>query len=322
MSQPENATIRLVVVTGLSGAGKSTALNALEDLGFFCIDNLPPPVLSATLDALHAAGERRVALCLDIRAGTYLSGLVAALSEVDRRGDVDLSVLYLDSSEQLLARRFSATRRPHPLATGERSGIPGPAEGLAVERKLLAPLRARASMVLDTSDLNVHQLRQQIFEQYGAGTGTSRLRVRLVSFGYKYGLPHDADLLFDVRFLPNPYFVPALRPLSGLDAEVSDYVLSQEDCQTFFGMLAQLLEFCLPRYAQEGKSYLSLAIGCTGGRHRSVALVQALHASLSRSWDGSVSTLHRDIHRAEHPTITPIDAGENSFSSPDRAGRT
>jgi UPF0042 nucleotide-binding protein len=292
----------LVVVTGLSGAGKSTVVHALEDLGYFCIDNLPPPVLGDTLDALISGGERRVGLCLDIRAGSYLGALGRALDAVETRADLRMSVLYLDSSEELLARRFSATRRPHPLQASAQERIASPVDGVRLERQLLAPLRARADAVIDTSDLTVHDLRREIFRHYGL-VRPQEMRIRVLSFGFKYGIPHDADLMFDVRFLPNPYFVPDLRHGSGLDAAVADYVLGQADCQGFLDRVTALLTYCLPLFQREGKSYLTIAVGCTGGRHRSVAIVERLRALLVEDQDlrlgEGVASVHRDIRLAE-----------------------
>ncbi len=308
--QASTDALSLIVVTGLSGAGKSTAINALEDLGYFCVDNLPTPVLQATLDALMEAGERRVALCLDIRAGSYLSGLGGVLDAVHDRGKVTMSVLYLDSSEELLSRRFSATRRPHPLSAGVQSAagqqqVRAPVEGVRLERELLAPLRARADTVIDTSDLTVHDLRREIFERYGRlGAGAQAMRLRILSFGFKYGIPHDADLLFDVRFLPNPHFVEGLREKSGQDDEVRAYISAQPDASGFLEKVLPLIRFCLPRFRKEGKSYVTIAIGCTGGRHRSVALSEWLREELGSLMEG-IEAVHRDVHR--NHVNSPID---------------
>lgn len=319
MSIPNRAqddALSLIVVTGLSGAGKSTALHALEDVGYFCIDNLPPPVLSATLDALMAAHEKRASLCLDIRAGNYLSGLGAVLDTVYQRDDVQMSVLYLDSSEELLSRRFSATRRPHPLSASGYSAagpkqVHAPVDGVRLERELLAPLRARADTVIDTSELTVHELRREILQRYARSSQEAYgMRVRVLSFGFKYGIPHDADLLFDIRFLPNPHFVEGLREKSGQDSDVRDYVLSQPDAQGFLERVLPLMTFCLPRFRQEGKSNVTIAIGCTGGRHRSVVLSERLKTELFQEMGEGIEAVHRDLRRAEQQAISPIDAAE------------
>jgi UPF0042 nucleotide-binding protein len=307
------SALSLIVVTGLSGAGKSTVIRALEDLGYFCVDNLPPPVVGETLDALISAGEKQVGLCLDVRAGYYLGALGEALDAVAARDDIRLSILYLDSSEELLARRFSATRRPHPLEAAQHQVVSAPVDGVRMERRLLAPLRARADAVIDTSDLTVHDLRREIFQHYGLGQSAG-MRVRLLSFGFKYGIPQDADLMFDVRFLPNPYFVSELRPGSGLDESVSRYVLDDENCAGFLERAHSLISFCLPRFQKEGKSYLTIAIGCTGGRHRSVAIAERLRTRLLNEPDLQLGegalAVHRDIRQAEHgPTTAQESSG-------------
>ena len=208
-SLPEKKPLEVVVVTGLSGAGKTTAVNALEDLGYFCVDNLPPPVVAATVDSLLLASQQRIAFGIDVRVGGYLASAQTVLDELAARADVALSILFLDASEELLSRRFKATRRPHPLT---RAGGPTSlVDGLRLERELLAPLCARASAVIDTSNITVHELRRRVIAQFAGNLEGRSMQVRVVSFGFKYGSPHDADLLFDVRFLPNPFFVPERR---------------------------------------------------------------------------------------------------------------
>ena len=290
----------VVVVTGLSGAGKSTAVHALEDVGFFCVDNLPTPVLEATLQACDRGGIRRVALGIDVRVRSFLDDATQVLDAISRVGERKLMVLFLDASDQVLSRRFSSTRRPHPLTT-----IDGMHEGhlldeIRVERQRLAQLRARATLVVDTSRLNVHDLRQRIVDHFATSNAERpQLRIRFLSFGFKYGAPVDADVVLDVRFLPNPFFVAELRDLPGTDARVRDYVLERSETRGYLEHVEGLLEYCLPRFAREGKAYLSVAIGCTGGRHRSVAIVGHLAQVLEQRVGMPIEVLHRDVARVE-----------------------
>jgi UPF0042 nucleotide-binding protein len=291
----------LLIVTGLSGAGKSTALHALEDLGFFCVDNLPVPVMAATLAACEAGGVARVAMGIDVRVRSFLDRAAEVIESVRVPGRVDVDILFLDAADETLLRRFSSTRRPHPLSYAlgpESNRAVAVLDGIRLERERLAPLRARAKQVIDTTELSVHELRRRVLEVYGPGAGGQpRMSTRIVSFGFKYGTPVDADLLFDVRFLPNPFFVGALRPLSGLDPPVRDFVLETPDARTFGTKALDLLEFCLPRYEREGKSYLTVGVGCTGGRHRSVALVETLSRQIAAKTGLRIDVVHRDIDR-------------------------
>ncbi|HVU01896.1 MAG TPA: RNase adapter RapZ [Polyangiaceae bacterium] len=292
----------VIIVSGLSGAGKSTALHALEDLGFFCIDNLPVPVMAETLAACEAGGVRRIAVGIDVRVRTFLDRAGAVIDSVRIPGEREVEVLFLDATDETLLRRFSSTRRPHPLshALGPESsrGAIAVLDGVRLERERLSPLRARAKQVVDTTELSVHDLRRRVVEIFGPGEGgPSRMVTRVVSFGFKYGMPVDADLVLDVRFLPNPFFVGTLRPQSGLDESVRDYVLGTEDAQEFVGRAEALLEFCLPRYEREGKSYLTIAVGCTGGRHRSVTIAARLAADLGPKTGLEIGVVHRDIDR-------------------------
>jgi RNase adapter protein RapZ len=282
--------VQLVVVTGLSGAGRTTALRVLEDLGFYCVDNLPPRLAPGLLELLEGGNEGvPVGLGIDVRSGAFLEGAETALSELEARG-FPPEVLFLDASDEALVRRFSETRRPHRLASqGDVLGA------IRLEREWLASLRRRATRVIDTTHLNVHDLRRQLVELVSGRPDGIRLVTRVVSFGFKYGLPQDADLVFDLRFLPNPHFVPELRPHSGLDAPVRDYVLAAPEAQELLSDLSALLGKLLPRYAAEGKSYLTIGIGCTGGRHRSVAMAEALALQLTH---GTVAVFHRDVERA------------------------
>lgn len=298
----EAARTLVVVVTGVSGAGKSTAVHALEDLGFFCVDNLPTPVMKSTLEAFAAVGVRRIALGIDVRVRGFLEDAAAVLESLSVPGERELSVLFLDASDEALLRRFSSTRRPHPLSTSAEPGSEQAAtavlDGIRIERELLMPLRARATLVLDTTRLSVHELRRQVTSHFGPGAGlTPRMHTRFVSFGFKFGTPVDADLLFDVRFLENPYFVPELRDLPGTTESVKKFVLTQPDSSGFLERVGALLEFCLPRFEREGKSYLTVAIGCTGGRHRSVVMTDELGALLSKRLGVAIDIVHRDVDR-------------------------
>jgi UPF0042 nucleotide-binding protein len=285
------ARLRLVVVTGLSGSGKSTAIHVLEDLGFYCIDNLPVALIPRFVELWESSREEvnRVVLGIDVRERHFLAEFPRVCAEL-RAAGVALEVLYLEASDDVLVRRFSETRRPHPAADGGAV-----ADGIRREREKLRPLRELADRVLDTSALTVHELRaalRALIEQGGGGTMT----VMLVSFGYKYGLPSDADLALDCRFLPNPFFVEELRAKVGTDPAVAEYVLRREETQEFLGRVVDLLEFTLPRYQHEGKSYLTIALGCTGGRHRSIVLVEELRRRLETRGH-RVLVRHRDAER-------------------------
>jgi len=283
--------LRLVVVTGLSGSGKSTAIKVLEDLGFYCIDNLPVALIPRFVEVWDGSAEevRRVALGLDVRERHFPDQFPRVFEEL-RTGGVALEVLYLEASDEVLVRRFSETRRPHPAASG---GVLE--EGIRRERERLRGVREIADRVLDTSALTVHELRttmRDLVERPEADTMT----IALVSFGYKYGLPTDADLALDCRFLPNPFFVEELRHQTGTDAAVAEYVLRREETQEFLERVVALLDFALPHYRREGKSYLTIALGCTGGRHRSIVLVEELRRRLLERGH-RVLVRHRDVDR-------------------------
>jgi UPF0042 nucleotide-binding protein len=281
---------QLVLVTGLSGAGRSTALRVLEDAGFFCVDNLPPSLVPELLELVSTEGNlRRVGLGIDVRTGTFLSGAEDMLSGLEASGH-EVRVIFLDCADDILVRRFSETRRPHALA---REG--DLQRAIARERERLAGLRDRADVVIDTTELNVHDLRGRLMEYIGRDASRPSMVVRLLSFGFKYGIPVDADLVFDLRFLPNPHFVDALRPKTGMDPEVSDYVLNAPQTQQLLQRLLPLLEYTLPQYAREGKAYLTVAVGCTGGRHRSVTMAEELKRRLGDRHEVVVS--HRDAQR-------------------------
>jgi UPF0042 nucleotide-binding protein len=283
---------QVVILTGVSGSGKSTALRALEDGGFYCVDNLPVVLLDKLLDlSSHTAGEvSRIALVVDAREGRFLTEAPRIIDDVRRRGG-DVTVLFLDASDESLLRRYSETRRRHPLA-GDRGSVP---EGIAAERQALAGLRAVADEVMDTTGLNVHELKRMVHTRF-AGAGAEGMGVTLVSFGFRSGIPSHADLVLDVRFLPNPFFVPELKPFPGTDPRVRDFVLGQPDAQAFLDKAEDLAGFLIPRYRAEGKTYLTVAIGCTGGKHRSVALANELAARLGRR-GMPVRVWHRDVEK-------------------------
>jgi UPF0042 nucleotide-binding protein len=282
----------IFIITGLSGSGKSFAIRALEDNGFFCIDNLPAPLIPKFVELCHGYQEdiMRVALGVDLRGSQFLRSLPQVLGELRVAGH-HVQVLFFDASDDVLVRRFSETRRPHPLA---RQG--SIQDGISWERKALESIRALADKVIDTSDFNVHQLKREMEQQFCEAPSVRRMTLFLTSFGYKFGIPHDTDIILDVRFLPNPYFVAELRHKSGLEKEVEEYVLGNAETRAFLDRLYALLEFTLPLYEREGKSSLTLALGCTGGRHRSVALVEELQ---KRFGGGSlrIHVKHRDIDK-------------------------
>lgn len=277
-----------LIVTGLSGSGKSTALRALEDAGWFCLDNLPVPLLPKMLEfhLLQPNEERPLAIAIDARDTAHIADAGALLAQLDQEG-VRLETLFLHAADDVLHRRFNETRRRHPLATdGDLR------EAIRRERALLAPLRQRAEHLVDSGGLSVHELKRVVQERFTETTARP-LNLHLVSFGFRRGMPSDADLVFDIRFLPNPHFVPALRHGSGKDADVAGFVLGAEDTTAFLGHLCPLLGFLLPRYLAEGKVYLTIAFGCTGGQHRSVALAERVGRELAgKGYPVRVS--HRD----------------------------
>ena len=285
-------TSKFVVLTGLAGSGKSQAIKALEDLGFFCVDNLPVTLLPTLVDLTQRAGSEisRAAVVVDVREGKMLREFPRVYNALKRKRNLDPVLIFLEAAEPTLVRRFSETRRPHPLAH-DRSAI----EGIREERKTLERIREMADHVVDTSEMTVHELRQ-VFTGVAAGRAPGKpLVVTLLSFGFKNGIPVDLDLLFDVRFLPNPHFVPELRPLTGRDAEVIKYLDKSKTKRQFLTHTSNLLKFLVPHYVTEGKSYLTIGIGCTGGRHRSVAIAEALKKNLSGLGGVRVRVRHRDV---------------------------
>ena len=287
--------IEVAVVSGLSGAGRSTAAKVLEDLGWFVVDNLPPELI-ATMVELGARSQgaiTRVAVVMDVRSRAFTDDLAAVIKDLDARG-YRPKVLYLEATDAVLISRFEQVRRGHPLQGDSRL-----ADGIAAERVLLAPLRDEADLVLDTTGLSIHQLRAKIEHAFGGESGTPT-RITVVSFGYKYGLPMDSDLVVDVRFLPNPFWIPELREFTGLDDDVRNYVLSQEGAEEFLDRYLELLRLISGGYRREGKRYLTLAVGCTGGKHRSVVISEALANRLNQKdrIDGAtVKVVHRDVGR-------------------------
>ncbi len=284
------APARFVILTGLSGGGKTQALRFLEDQGFFCVDNLPATLLPTFAQLINSAESPhpRVAVCVDARAEIELAKLPEHLRQITALG-FRPQLVFLDADDATLHKRYSESRRPHPASPAGSIE-----EGIAHEREILGPVRERADVVIDTSNLNPGELRNHIAALALHGEPQKEMRVSLLTFGYKHGLPKEADLVIDVRFLPNPHYDEALRPRDGRDAEVRSFVLDNEDAQAFLYRLTQLLEFLVPRYAAEPKSYLTLAIGCTGGRHRSVAIAEELAIFLT-SLGYPVTIKHRDV---------------------------
>ncbi|GII51641.1 nucleotide-binding protein [Planotetraspora thailandica] len=280
-----------VVVTGMSGAGRSTAAKALEDVGWFVIDNLPPGLLFSLAEEagkVNMAADK-VAAVVDVRSLAFTTDLNAAIGELDGRG-VGVRVMFLEASDDELVRRFENVRRPHPLQGDGRL-----VDGISRERGILREVRANADLVIDTSSLNVHELRNKVVSYFG-GEDRPGLKVNVVSFGYKYGMPVDADLVVDCRFLPNPHWVPELRPMNGLDTPVRDYVLSQPGAKEFLDGYEEVFGVVAAGYTREGKSYVTLAVGCTGGKHRSVAMAEEIGGRL-REHGMDVQVSHRDMGR-------------------------
>lgn len=296
MSETEKlhpARAKLAIITGLSGSGKSVVAKCFEDLSYYTVDNLPLPLLRLFLDnpLELVRGHDRIAVVADVRAAGFAEEFPRLFAEIDRER-IEPTLLFLEASDEVLVRRFSETRRPHPLAP-DRPVI----EGIRREREILAELRARADMVFDSSEWSIHEIRSQVYRDFASSPGEEPgMVVSLVSFGFKYGIPYGTDLLFDVRFLPNPHFIPGLREQTGQDTDVRTYLERQPDFEELVVRLTDLMTYLLPRYRRENRSYLSVAIGCTGGRHRSVAICERLKTTLGeRGWPARL--IHRDIAR-------------------------
>ena len=280
---------QLVILTGLSGSGKGSVLNTFEDLGFYCVDNLPVALIP-TFSELYVEGVEieRAALLVDAREGEQIEKLPAIYRKL--AAEQPATLVFVEASDEVLIRRFSETRRPHPLSKGQNIR-----EGISEERRRMTPIRRLADVIIDTSKFNVHELRQFIIDKF-QNPGSRPLLVSVVSFGFRYGIPSDADLVFDVRFLPNPHFVPKLRPFSGKDPRVARYIRSFPQTGEFLRRIESLLTYLIPHYIREGKSYLTVALGCTGGRHRSVALAEVIRRYLQQK-KYSAKVVHRDIDK-------------------------
>ncbi|MCS4488560.1 RNase adapter RapZ [Streptococcus sciuri] len=283
--------IELVIVTGMSGAGKTVAIQSFEDLGYFTIDNMPPTLLPKFIKLVEQSGEtNKVALVMDMRSRLFFNEISTILDKIETNEHVKVNILFLDATDGELVSRYKETRRSHPLASDGRI-----LDGITLERELLAPLKSLSQNVVDTTELTPRQLRQVLSGKFSSGDTTSTFRIEVVSFGFKYGLPLDADLVFDVRFLPNPYYKPELRNKTGIDREVYDYVMGFEESEDFYQKLLNLIVPILPGYQREGKAILTIAIGCTGGQHRSTAFAHRLAEDLKGEW--SVNESHRDKDR-------------------------
>ncbi|KAF0818881.1 MULTISPECIES: RNase adapter RapZ [unclassified Cytobacillus] len=282
---------QMVIITGMSGAGKTVAIQSFEDLGFFCVDNLPPTLLPKFLELMKESGNKmnKVALVMDLRGREFFDHLFKALDELSETSWVTPQILYLDADDSTLVRRYKETRRFHPLAP---SGLP--LEGIKLERELLEELKGRARLIYNTSQMKPRELREKILTEFSLNKKTI-FTVNVMSFGFKHGIPIDADLVFDVRFLPNPHYIEHMRPKTGLDEEVSAYVLKWTETSKFLEKVTELLSFMLPHYKREGKAQLVVAIGCTGGQHRSVALTEYIADYFSKDYNTAIT--HRDIDR-------------------------
>jgi len=283
--------MKFVILTGMSGAGKSTALKMMEDIGFYCVDNLPIPLLEkfVELSDLQNAELQKVALGIDARSGQALDELREVLDRIEAKGG-DFEILFLDSDDTVLVKRYKETRRSHPLAPNDRVD-----KGIELERKKLAFLKERANYILDTSQLLTRELKAEIEKIFLKNQDYKNLFITVLSFGFKYGIPVDSDLVFDVRFLPNPYYVEGLRAKTGNDTEIQEYVLQYEEAHVFLDKLSDMIEFLIPNYISEGKNQLVISIGCTGGKHRSVTLANELYKRLSGKTEYGLKIEHRDI---------------------------
>ena len=291
--QDRSMTKEILIVTGMSGAGRSTVAHALEDLGWYVVDNLPPALLPQLVEQGTGIEGKSFAVVVDVRGGEFFNDLTLSLQTITATGG-KYRLLFLDSTDQALVQRFESTRRPHPLQGKDRI-----VDGIARERLKLEELKSEADIVIDTSNLNVHQLEKRTGEIFAAGT-LEGIRINILSFGYKYGIPVDSDLVLDCRHIPNPHWIPALRPLNGLSTEVSNEVLGSQGVEEFVAKYVSLIELMVPGYLNEGKKYLTVAVGCTGGKHRSVAVAQELARLLNsnaKKLEISAHATHRDVGR-------------------------
>ncbi|WP_432360569.1 RNase adapter RapZ [Sporosarcina sp. UB5] len=286
-----NSDVELVIITGMSGAGKTVAMQSFEDLGFYCIDNLPPELLVTFLDLMMKSENkmRRIAAVMDTRGGDLFDALIGALDNLHQMDGVSVRLLFLDADDETLVRRYKETRRSHPLAEG---GLP--LAGIRKERNLLSELRGRARFIYNTSNLKPRELREKIMSTFSF-KGDTAFTLNFISFGFKHGMPIDADVVFDVRFLPNPYYIEELRPLTGLQKEVYEYVLKWNDTQVLIEKLTDLFKFIIPQYKNEGKSQVVIAFGCTGGQHRSVSLAEYFGNRLKEEYKTLIT--HRDVEK-------------------------
>lgn len=281
-------SLQLVIITGMSGAGKTVAMQSFEDMGYFCVDNMPPSLLPKFWELVKESGKlTKIALVIDLRSRAFFEEIMSAIGTMDNTSFITTKILFLEASDEELVSRYKETRRTHPLAMDGRI-----MDGIRTERALLADIKGRAQMVIDTSDVTPRQLREKIMSSFKTDD-TQLFRVEVVSFGFKYGLPIDADVVMDVRFLPNPHYIDNLRPLTGMDKPVYDYVMQQPETDLFYRKFIDLLEYVLPGYKKEGKNNVTIAIGCTGGQHRSVALSERIGRQLIAD-DYKVNISHRD----------------------------
>lgn len=287
----ETKRIDLVIVTGMSGAGKTVAIQSFEDLGYFTIDNMPPSLVPKVIELVkHSEETSKIALVVDMRSRLFFDEVNVILDNLESNQELNFKILFLDATDGELVSRYKETRRSHPLAADGRV-----LDGIKLERELLSPLKSLSQNVVDTTEMTPRQLRKTISEQFSSTEDQTSFRIEILSFGFKYGLPLDADLVFDVRFLPNPYYDPALRNQTGLDQEVYDYVMEHKESEVFYSHWTQLIKPILPGYQKEGKSVLTIAVGCTGGQHRSVAFAHRLAQELKNDW--TVNETHRDKDR-------------------------
>lgn len=283
-------SLQLVIITGMSGAGKTVAMQSFEDMGYFCVDNMPPSLLPKFWELVKESGKvTKIALVIDLRSRAFFDEILSAIGDMDNTSFITTKILFLDASDEELVSRYKETRRAHPLARDGRV-----MDGIRNERVLLNEIKGRAQSVIDTTNLTPRVLREKIIEDFKT-TDTTLFRIEVLSFGFKYGLPIDADIVMDVRFLPNPHYIDSLRPLTGKDEAVYEYVMQQPETEAFYTKFMDLLEYVMPGYKKEGKNNVTIAIGCTGGQHRSVALTERIGHKLSADYKVNIS--HRDIKK-------------------------